>query len=128
MTRTNHREGLRRTSGRRDAGTVPRNGLAGNLASNRAVENSIKRVTSHVRTTTSALEGQLTTKLPTDHPVLEWLVERVARSITRYAVRKNGRTAYETITGRKSETAVAVFGETVMYMHLRASKRNMAKV
>ena len=45
-----------------------------------------------------------------------------------YNVDKSGKTPYQRIYDRRSETALAEFGEKVMYMPPKTERKNMSKI
>ncbi len=47
---------------------------------------------------------------------MPWLVKHAANIMNRYQVKKNVKTAYEMVKGRKFRREVAEFGECIMYI------------
>ena len=85
-------------------------------SSNGAAENAIRHVQGQFRTLKAQLEGKLGGKLPITHPVWTWLMEWSALTISRYHIdKKDGLTAYQRSSGKTCLTAIASFGERVMY-------------
>ena len=107
---------------------VLRNSPVGESASNGRVESAIKRITGQIRTIRDALQAKTKTRLPIGHPVFEWLVEWSAGILNRYAIRPNGKTAFE-IMGikRAKDIPIAEFGEKVLYMPIKTEKRATSK-
>ena len=66
-----------------------------------------------------ALDTRLGEKLPPDSPVITWLVQYAAVLWNRYAVSKDGKTAYERIRGKQCVRPIAEFGERIHYRPLK---------
>ena len=108
--------------------TVPRHSQVGESAANSEVEGAHRRIFAQVRTLKDAVEAKTKIQIDTKHPVFEWLVEWSACSLTRFAIRKNGKTPYQMVTGRRSTVPIAELGESVLYMPLKTTRVNMSKV
>ncbi len=65
-----------------------------------AVENGVKLRTGLLCVHLTALERKIGGKTSTKHPVMTWLVERVADMMTKYQQGAHGRTAYERLLGQ----------------------------
>lgn len=94
--------------------TIPRNPPAYNPESNGPCEKAVQDVNAKVRVLKLALEGRLKYKIPTEAPIIEWLIEHAAFVLGRYSVGADGMTSYERLTGRKWRRPVVEFGEVVM--------------
>ena len=70
----------------------------------------------HIRTQKDALKHNLGVPIPSDHGLLTLLVRYEPATYRMYAVGSDGKTPNKRITGRKSNPAVAEFGEAVWWM------------
>ena len=86
----------------------------GDPQSNGAPESSVNVVKGHVRSIKLAMESASGVELPADHDLLTWL---------RFAVGRDGKTAYERNVGRRAVPLLAQFGERVWWMRLQPSNR-----
>ena len=77
--------------------------------SNGAVERAIQTWKGQMRTMRLHLEDRLKTKVSANHPLLSWLAVWACDVVNKYKVR-DGRTAYELMTGHKAKHAVYSFG------------------
>ena len=62
------------------------------------------------------LQSKLKIKIKHDDPIMDWMLPWAAGLITRYAKRESGKSAYEEIRGKNTVTAIAAFGERILYM------------
>ena len=83
--------------------------------SNGAVERAIQTWKGQMRTMRLHLEDRLKSKIGVDHPVLSWLAVWACDVMSRYRVR-DGRTAYELMTGHRVKNAVYAFGQRIWGM------------
>ena len=79
--------------------------------SNGSAEVGVKLVKGHLRTMRSCLEAQIGFRVPVRHPLIAWMVRRVANLICWYAKGNDGRTAYQRVKGRDFRTRLMQFGE-----------------
>ena len=100
---------------RRQAVTTPIESPVRESKSNGAVERAVRTWQSQFRTLRHQLEANLDAKLEMSHPLVEWLVIWAADLLSRYVVRENGRTAYESVTGHRCKSPVFMFSETIMF-------------
>ena len=56
------------------------------------------------------------------------MVEWAAQLLTRFVVKPNGKTAYQTIKGHTSHKAISAFGESVLYKPNKSSSHTRAKM
>ena len=106
---------LRRTAEHQDLVAVPEVSAVGESQSNGIAERTVQSFEDDLRTLKSAFEERIGARLASTHPVLKWLVEHAASLRTRFAVTKNGITAYEHLHGRKANEKIIEFGERVFY-------------
>ena len=64
-------------------------------------------------------------EVPADHDLLAWLVPYAASMHFRFAVGRDGKTAYERNVGRRAVPPLAQFGERVWWMPLKPSNRHL---
>ena len=96
-------------------GTALENSRVGDSNSNGRAERAIQDVKGLIRTLRSALEANIDEKVHLEDPVIPWLVRHAGHIITMSWVRKNGRTAYQMMKGRRSSAKIVNFAETVMF-------------
>ena len=84
--------------------------------SNGAAESSVNVVKGHVRSIKLAVESASSVEVPADHDLLTWLVPYAASMHRRFAVGRDGKTAYERNVGRRAVHPLAQFGERVWWM------------
>ena len=63
--------------------------------SNGVIENAIQQVQGQIRTTKDCLETRLGRKIKGSENIFPWLVIHAARTINRYQVGRDGKTAYK---------------------------------
>ena len=104
---------------RRADATVLENPPVGDSQANGFIENANGIIKTQVREMKDALDTRLGEKLPPDSPVITWLVQYAAVLWSRYAVSKDGKTAYERIRGKQCVRPIAEFGERIHYRPLK---------
>ena len=87
----------------------------GDSQSNGDVEITVQLVEGQVRTIKCQVEHRLGQVLPTEHPLLPWLVRHAGATISRYQRGKDGLTAYRRLRGRDFDRQIAEFGECIWY-------------
>ena len=97
---------------------VKQNSPVASSQSNGRAEKAIRDLEGHLRTLKLALDSRLGACVPTDAPVILWLVEHSADFISRFRVGRDGKTARERIIGKQDLPNVAEFGESVFYLPL----------
>ena len=88
----------------------------GDPQSNGAAARSVNVVRGHVRSINLAVESASSVEVPADHDLLTWLVPYAATMHRRFAVGRDGKTAYERNVGRRAVHPLAQFGERVWWM------------
>jgi hypothetical protein len=63
-----------------------------------------------------ALERKVGRKIPSEHPLITWLVEHVADVLNKYNVGKDGRTPYERIRGKRYHGEMVEFARRVFHL------------
>ena len=109
----------------RAAETMLEKSEEGESQSNGRIERHIQKLKAQVRTLKSGMEAKLGEKMPDRHPLLAWLVQWAAETITRYEVGPDGETPYQRWRGRTSKKRIAMFGEKVLWkpLDVAANKR-----
>lgn len=95
--------------------SVPEESSPGESRSNGFAERSIQLVEDQLRCMKLALEDRLGAKIPCGHPIIAWLVEHAAITLTKYHTHEGGETAYQKLHGQACKDRLAEFGETIMY-------------
>ena len=98
---------------------IPDRPAKGVKAENGLIEEAGKTIREYVCTFTSQIEKGIGQQLPLDSCLDLWVVRWVAICYSRYAVGKDGRTAYERLRGRTCRSVVVPMGEKVWYKKLR---------
>ena len=93
--------------------------------SNGRAENTVQLVQGQVRTIKDGLESRIGVKITGDMPIVTWLVIHAARTLNRFVVVSDGKTACRRWKGKEFKRDVVEFGESVMY--LKAGTRGVDK-
>ena len=93
--------------------------------SNGSVENGVKLFKGMLRVHLLALERKLKGNIPSQHPVMTWLVECVADIVTKYMQGADGRTSYERLFGKQVHEEGLEFGERVWWRRHRSNDMNV---
>lgn len=112
----------------REDETICENSPRGCSQSNGEAERAVRAVQEQVRVLMLALEGRIGIALPSNHPVVAWLVRHSADIMNRYSVGADGRTPYERIRGKVMRSEAVEFGELVHYKILRSKTGKQAKM
>ena len=83
--------------------------------SNGIAEKAVQSCEEMTRTIKIGLERRMNRKLPTEHPVMKWLVSHAGDTVTRFQVGTDGKTAYERLVGKKYKGEVVEFGAKVLH-------------
>ena len=97
------------------AGAVRENSAVGESQSNGKAEAAVQAVEDQIRVMKAALESRLSARIPSQHPVMKWMVEYAAVILNKYAVQPSGRTAYHDLHGKRVSERLVEFGETVLH-------------
>eukprot|EP00972_Heterocapsa_arctica_P039798 5864964-Heterocapsa_arctica.AAC.1 len=90
---------------------VLRESPVGDHQANGDAELAVREVKRQVRTLRFVLEANRGTAIREDHPILEWLPQAAADTITRYLLGADGVSAVQRRSGRPWRKMVAEFGE-----------------
>ena len=105
-------------------GGIPIEPLPGESASNGGVENGVKLFKGFLRVHLLALERKIAGHIPTSHPIMAWLVEFVADTLTKYLQGNDGRTGYQRLFGKQVHEEALEFGERVLVKTRKAKDAN----
>ena len=89
--------------------TVPTNPPAYDPQANGAIEKGMQDFFVQLRKMSIALERRVKFEVPSQHPVMDWMIEHAAFIHTRYTVGRDGKTAIERLTGRRYRGRVVEF-------------------
>ena len=108
---------------------VPEAPAKGEKAENGFIEEAGKTVREYVCTFLSRIEDGVDDTIPLDGAIIPWIVRWAAICHSRYAVGKDGRTAYERLRGRTCKAIVVPMGEKVWDKQLGdgGDRRNKAE-
>ena len=84
--------------------------------SNGAIESAVQQVQGQFRTMKDALENKIGARLSPNSAIIPWMVIHSARTINRYQVGEDGKTAHRRWNGEDFKRDVAEIGETVLYL------------
>ena len=102
---------------------VPEVTPEGDPASAGNAEGGVGLLKAHTRSLKYALEQNLGVQVPDTHNILTWLVYYACQSYNRFRTGSDGRTPRERVIGRKGDSPVAGFGESVWYKPLQPRGR-----
>ena len=97
---------------------IPEYPAKGEKAENGFIEEAGKTVREYFCTFLSQIEDGVDDKIPLDATIIPWIVRWAAICHSRYAVGKDGKTAYERLRGRTCRSIVVPIGEKVWYHQL----------
>ena len=80
---------------------VPEAFAVGESQSNGKAESSAQKVEDLLRTSKSALENNIDTRIPADHPVSAWMVEHTASIYNRLVCTDDGTTPDQSLRGHR---------------------------
>jgi len=87
----------------------------GESQSNGVVERGIQAVAGQTRVLLDALETRWGVQIPTNHPIIPWIVEYSALTLNRFEVGHDGRTAFERCNGKRAKMMGIELGEAVFW-------------
>ena len=106
---------------------TPELSSVGESQSNGRAERGVQLVEDLMRTFKSALEARLGVRIPSNHPMMRWLVGYAASTLTKYSVASDGETGYQRLHGRKCREKLVELGEKVLYFVPKAQRSKMDK-
>ena len=110
---------------RLSGGAIPVDPPAEESQSNGSVENGVKLFKGLLRVHLAALERKVEGYIPSEHPLMSWLVEHVADIITKYLRGNDGRTGYERLYGKQVHEEGLEFGEKIRWKKRRKHDYNI---
>ena len=87
----------------------------GESQSNGLAERAVGIFEDQFRTLKAALETSIKHRIPSNHPVIAWLVEHTSWVLNKFHLGDDGRTAYGRLHGREGRERICEFGETIMW-------------
>ena len=84
--------------------------------SNGMIENTIQQVQGQFRAMKDNLESRIGVRISGESTIVPWLVMHSARTLNRFSVGSDGKTAYRRWKGKDFRREIAEFGEVVMYL------------
>ncbi|CAK0878028.1 unnamed protein product [Prorocentrum cordatum] len=100
---------------RREYSTQVEKSPKGSHQSNGTIENAVERVEPLLRTLHTELEFNLKVKIGPKSLIMPWLVRHVEFLLTRFAIKTDGRTAWERLGRAKYKSELGKIGETIDY-------------
>ena len=97
------------------AGAVRENSAVGESQSNGKAEAAVQCVQDQIRVMKAALESRILEIIPSQHPVMKWLVEYAAVVLNKYSINLSGHTAYHNLHGKKVSERLVNFGKVVLH-------------
>ena len=108
---------------RKGQGSAIEQSRVGDSNSNGRIERAIQDLKGLIRTLRSALEAKIGSKIQLSDPIVPWIVRHAAHIINVSRVREDGRTAWQKMKGRRSNTKMLPFGEVVLFKIPKTQKR-----
>ena len=78
---------------------------------NGSIENAVRQLQGLLRTLKLCLEARIGKRIPTEHPLLAWLVRHTAWLLSVRIRGEDGKTAYERLRGKPFARRLVAFGE-----------------
>ena len=94
---------------------VPELTHPGESQSNGLAERSVRTVEEQVRTRLAATEANIKTKIPSEHPLLAWLLEHSAYTLNKFGPGKDGKYPYALLHGKQCVERSVEFGEKILW-------------
>ena len=87
----------------------------GESQSNGLAERAVRTLEEQTRTMLTALEARIKVPLPSDHPILSWLLEHASYILNKYMTGPDKKTAYYRMHGKETNERLVEFGERVLW-------------
>ena len=94
---------------------VPEHSHPGESQSNGVAERAVQELVNHVRVLKLALEVNINARVPSDHPIMAWIVEHAADLLNRCVLNTDGRTAWGRLHGKEDTERICLFGENILW-------------
>ena len=108
-------EVLRKVKEKRTAASQLEHSPVEEHESNGVAERAVQMHEGMTRTMKLALEERLKVKIPSIHPIMTWLVQHGADTLTKFVVGSDGRTGYERAKGKTYKGECVEFGSCVFH-------------
>ena len=108
---------------RKGHGSAIEQSRVGDSNSNGRIERAIQDLKGLIRTLRSALEAKIGSKIQLSDPIVPFMVRHAAHIINVSRVREDGRTAWQNMKGRRSNTKILPFGEVILFKIPKTKKR-----
>ena len=105
----------------KDCEIVLQEAPTGDHSANGAIEVAVRDQKRQVRALLSELEEHYG-KIEDTHPILTWLSRHAAFCLSRFAIKDDGKTPHQHLTGRKWNRPMVTFGEKIYFRPLDAYK------
>ena len=109
----------------RELETIPESAPRGDSKANGSVENAVRVTVAQIRTLKDALDHRLGKRVPSDAPVLLWLIIYAGILLSRFGVGSDGLTPYRRIKGKRCSKPVAEFGEHIYWRKNKDEHKNL---
>ena len=96
-------------------GGVRERSAVGESQSNGKAEAAVQCVEDQIRVMKAALESRISARIPSQHPIMSWLVEYASVVLNKYSIQPSGHTAYQDLHGKKISERLVEFGEVVLH-------------
>ena len=100
---------------KREHPTLLQNSPKGESQSNGAAENAVQQVEDQVRCMKLGLEDRLRRNIPTNHPLVAWVVQYAGDLLSTYLIGHDGKTPIQRLTGKVAREEILEMGESVLY-------------
>ena len=108
---------------RKGHGSAIEQSRVGDSNSNSRIERVIQDFKGLTRALRSALEAKIGGKIQLSDPIVPFIVRHAAHIINVSRVREDGRTAWQKMKGRRSNTKMLPFGEVILFKIPQTQKR-----
>ena len=106
-------------------GAVRENSAVGESQSNGKAEAAVKAVEDQLRVMKAALESRIGARIPSQHPVMKWLVEYASIVLNKYAIQPTGRTAYHDLHGKNVNEQLVEIGDVILHYVPRKRRQKL---
>ena len=113
----------------KDCEIVLQEAPTGDHSANGAIEVAVRDQKRQVRALLSELEERYG-KIEDTHPILTWLSRHAAFCLSRFAIKDDGKTPHQHLTGRKWNRPMVTFGERStldLWMRTKWMTKNLAR-
>ena len=115
----------RRVAAARRGGVLEQEPATYEHESNGIIENGVKLGKGLLRVLLLAFEAKIGGRVPSDHPLMAWLVSHSSDVLSKHIVGKDGKTPYERLWGKPTREEGLEFGESLLYRLPRTEATNV---